>query len=220
MLLHARKLKQYLAVLFKLLDVGSHNAELVDTVAEHVGRRAYTVFHLLLQSRFGCLIAVAALHLILEHHRQIALRVEFAVLLAEDRHVVVAAGGLHHGVSLRYGCLEVGIAVGVGHGAQYVWHRHLKRHIHAALEVEAQAHAEFLNFGEGVAEIDFLSGNRIDIALVSHSVTVGIDACVACHAGRISLGLVLMMVGHQSEGDVEEANEHQEDGDDTGHDAS
>ncbi len=38
MLFHTRKFEKDLTILFKFLDIRSHNAKLVDTVAEHVGR--------------------------------------------------------------------------------------------------------------------------------------------------------------------------------------
>ena len=74
MLFHTGEFEKNLTVFFKLLDVWSHHAELVDTAAEHIGRAADTVFYLAAQSSLDGSVVVAALNLVLEHHGEVALR--------------------------------------------------------------------------------------------------------------------------------------------------
>ena len=172
MFLDTRELEKDLAVVFKLLDVGSDDAELVDTGAEHVCGAADAVFDLLLEGSLGSLVVFAAFNLILEDDGEVAGRIKLTVFLAEYCHVVVGTGGFHHRVGAVDGSFEIGVAFGVCHGAENVGDRDLKRHVHAAFEVEAEANSEFLGLGVGVAQPDCLTGNRIDVVLVSFRVGI------------------------------------------------
>ena len=220
MLFDARKLKKNLTVFFKLLNVGGHDAELVDTGAQNVCRRADAVFDLLTQSRADGFFRVAALDLILEKNCQVALRVESLILGDEEVDIVVRAGCLGNAVGGCDGAFEVGIAFAVGHGTQNVGHRNLKRHVHAAFEVEAEAYAEFLNFVESVAEPNLVVGDILEIFALGKSVGVFVAAFLGGLFLSILLSFALIVVSHKSKREIEKADEDQEDGYDASHPAT
>ncbi len=220
MLFHARKFEQYLAVLFKLLDVGGNDAKLVDTGAEHVGRAAHTVFYLLLERVLGCVKALAAFHLVLEHNREVALRVELAVFVAEYVDIVGTLVDAGYRVGVGDGGVEVGVAFRVGHRAEDVGNGNLKCHVHTALEVETEAYGEFLYFVESVAEINFFVSDVLDVLAIGFTFSFRRVVVLGCLGGCIFLGLALPVVGHHGERKVEEADEHHEDGYHTGNNTS
>ncbi len=158
--------------------------------------------------------------MVLEHDREVAGGVELAVLVTEDVDEVVALGGAGNRVGVVDSLLEIGVALGVGHRAENVGHRYLKGDVHTSLEVEAESHAEFLYFVECVAEIDFFVSDVLDVLAVSLAVRFGTVAGLGRFGQCILVGFVLIVVGHHGERKVEQADQHQKNRDDSGHNAS
>ena len=114
---------------------------------------------------------------------------------------------------------EIGIAFGGGHRPEDVGHRHLERYVHTALEVKSETHTELFYFIESVAEPYLLVAYGVDVVLIGIAVGVRTGGLRSRFLG-IFLSLVLIMVAHNRKREVEEANKHQEEGYDTGHNTS
>ena len=159
-LLHAREFEQDLACLvLELLDVGGHDAELVDTCAEDIEGSVNLALHLLLE-RGG--------HLGIRR-RVLQFAEEFTLAAEEAGHCAGLEVGSHflHEVlvggfrtlllSLCDGVVDLtqrGFAVGIL--AEDVGHRDFEHHVHTPFEVKTEADLHFAHLIVGVAQIDFL----------------------------------------------------------------
>ena len=219
--LHTGEFEENLTVLtLEHLNVGRHNAELVDTVAEDVGCGIVdTVLHLALESGAHGGVAHAGLNDVLEGNREVGLGLGLAVECDEGVYEIVALVRLNHAVCTGESGLEGRVGGTALHGAHHVGHVDLKDNVHAALEVEAEAYALLAYFIESViAQIHFFLAEGVHVVLVG--LVVGCIIVVARFHFGILGGLGFVLVRHVGEGQVEEAHEHQENGYHAGNDAT
>ena len=220
MVFHAGKLKEYLAVFaLKHLDVGRYHAKLVDTVAEHVGGRVVdTVLDLALELGAHSVVACARGYEALEDDGEVGLRLALAVLLYKCAHEIVGIVLEHLTVGSRDGRLKYGVGVAALHGAEHVGHVDLQDYVHAALEVEAEAHAPLAYVVERIAQVHGLLSERVHVVLVG-LVVGGVVVVARCCYG-IGLCLTLVLRRYECKREVEQAHQYQENSDNTGYDAA
>ena len=221
MILNTGELKQNLTVLaLKHLDVGRHDAELVDTVAEHVGGRVvHAVLHLSLEGGANGIVACTGAHDVLEQDGEVSLGLSLAVEIDEGAHEVIALVSGNHLVGTGQGSLEGRVGVAALHGAEHIGHVHLKDNVHTALEVKAEAYAPFAYIIECVsAHIHFLVAQRVHVVLIG--LVVSSVVVIARFHQRILGSLIFVLVRNERERKVEQAHQHQADCDKAGNDAS
>ncbi len=199
MILYAGKFEQNLSVFaLKHLDVGRYYTELVDTVAEHVGRGVvHAVFHFCFEFVANGIVGRTGAYEALEHDGEVGLRAALAVVAHECAHEVFGGVGVDGCLCGCYGRFEHGVGVAALHAAEHVGHIYLEDYVHAAFEVEAEAYAPFAYVIEGVSEINFLLAERVHVVFVS--LVVGSVVVVAGFNERVLLGLAFMLAGNQRE---------------------
>ena len=217
-LLDARQLKQNAARALQLLDVGGHNAKLVDTGAQHlvavVDHRVHLVGEVALDLvGIGIGVVFHLLHVAEELIQVVFIRcpVELLQLVAERLHILV----LSRAVVLDIGDCLVEILVlrcGIGQSFQNVGHRNLQGDVHTALQVQTQAELLLAHLLECVvAQPHLLLGDFAHIIVVGPLIGVvrhvGAADVGHCHGLLLALGLVV--VGHKRERKVERTNKNQ-----------
>ena len=203
-LLHTRHFHHDAAFLtLEGLDVGLNDAEAVDTCAEHVVRVVDGGLHLLAQHVLNLLVGALGRHLVAqllcgEELRKRTFGRSLLVFGDEERNeVTLALGGCLLGSV--YGLCEGGIGglLVVGEGLNDVGHADLEDDIHTTLQVEAQSQSQLAALLEGPdVHVHFLVLDGIQELLSS---------LLAAH-GCYLFGLLLVVVHHDAEAHVEEAD--------------
>ena len=171
-LLDAREFDEDAARVADLLDRRLGHAETVDTVAENVEGVGNGAFGVLADDGedFGVrgLGTDALAHLIGSEHLGKALtRSHFLPGLAEEGDEV--GGGVHAALFREgEGAVEFRGLIVAGKGLDEVFELDLEHDVHTALQVEAEVDFLRLDFLVRVAQINFFSGNGIDITTVLH----------------------------------------------------
>ena len=159
-LLDARELEKDLALLvLELLDVGGHDAELVDTCAEDVEGRVDLAVDLLVEGLDhlgvrGVAAQLAHVFTLADEEAGQSARLQVGGNLVDE----VAVARLGAGVlCLLDGRVDLGeLCVARRVLAEDVGHRNLEHDVHAALEVKAEAHLHLADLVVGVSEIYLL----------------------------------------------------------------
>ncbi len=200
-LFHSREFQQNLAhLVLKLLDVGSHHAELVDTGAENIERGIHLALHLLPEGFCHLAVAGRALQLSEEftlagekagHHAGLDIGGYPVDIVSFTRLGAFSLRFLHRGVDLVKLCVARRILT------ENIGHRDLEDHVHSPLEVQTETHLHLADLIIGIAQIYLFLVDRI--VELFQTLFVNVIRLIGGfrHLGGILLGLVLVVTRHE-----------------------